>query len=195
MKLRSPRHPIAATAMLLALSISGAAPAAELCVSGINLAVPATTEGLYANLVSGVSGFTEASVPGFDIDVYAAANSNPSGQLKFYWGAASTGAAGVASVGDVYAVLATDQLIGPDSVFTRAAFTGDTSAWQAGVTGYLGLRLRNENTGTIQYGWMLLSTSAPLGFPATIQGWCYEDSGAPIRTPVAASLFVSGFEF
>lgn len=172
------------------------AGAAEQCVSGLALEVPATSEGLYVNLVNGVSGQTEASVPGFDIDIYAAVSTVPSGQLKFYWGSAATLGAGVASAGDTYAVLGAGQLIGPESLFTRAAFTGDTSAWQVGVSGFLGLRFRNETTGTTQYGWMLLSTSATLGFPATINGWCYEDSGAAITTPlpVEPPVFVDGFE-
>jgi hypothetical protein len=173
-----------------------AAGAAEHCVSGLALEVPATSEGLYLNLVNGVSGQTEASVPGFDIDIYAAVSTVPSGQLKFYWGSAATLGAGVASAGDTYAVLGAGQLIGPESLFTRAAFTGDTSAWQAGVSGFLGLRFRNESTGTTQYGWMRLSTTAPLGFPATINAWCYEDSGAAINTPlpVEPPVFADGFE-
>lgn len=176
--------------------LCSAAGAAEQCVSGIALDVPATSEGLYVNLVNGVSGQTEASVPGFDIDIYAAVSTEPSGQMKFYWGSAATLGAGVASAGDTYAVLGAGQLIGPDSLFTRAAFTGDTSAWQAGVSGFLGLRFRNETTGTTQYGWMRLSTTAPLGFPATINAWCYEDSGAAITTPlpVESPMFADGFE-
>ena len=47
----------------------------------------------------------------------------------------------------------------------------------------------------LDYGWMALSTSAPLGFPATIEGWCYEHSGAGITTPALPDLiFAHGFE-
>ena len=56
------------------------AAAAEACFADVNLAVPATTEGLYVNLVNGTSGQTEAAVPGFDIDIYAAASTDPSGR-------------------------------------------------------------------------------------------------------------------
>lgn len=183
------------TTLLALLAVASLqATAAQQCFTGMNLPVPATTEGLYVNLVTGTFGQTEASVPGFDIDIYAAASTNPSGQLKFYWGAAATGGAGVAVTGDLYAVLGGGALIGPDSLFTRAAFTGDTSAWQAGVSGYLGVRLRNESNGTLQYGWVHLSTTAGLGFPATINAWCYEDSGAAILTPAADTLYANGFE-
>jgi hypothetical protein len=161
-----------------------------------NLNVPATTEGLYVNFVSGVSGFSEGAVPGFDFDPYAAASTNPSGQLKFYWGPSSNGGAGVVSSGDSYAVLGPNVSIGPDSLFTRAGFTGDTSAWLAGTSGYLGMRFLSETPGIIVYGWLSLSTTAPLGFPATIEGWCYEDSGAAIITPDPRpdAIFADGFE-
>lgn len=176
------------------LALTNTLDAAEVCSSALNLPVPATTEGLYVNLVTGVSGQSEASVPGFDVDIYAAASTNPSGQLRFYWGPSTTGGAGVVTAGDSYAVLAAGALIGPDSLFSRAAFTGDTAAWQAGVTGYLGLRFRNEASGTILYGWMRLGTSAPLGFPATIERWCYEDTGAALTIPGGEAVFAHGFE-
>lgn len=181
---------------MLLLASCVAVHAAVVCSPMTNLDVPATTEGLYLNLITGTSGTTEASVPGFDIDIYASANSNPSGQMKFYWGPESTGGAGVASSGDAYAVLGPNVTIGADSTFTRAAFTGDTSVWQAGTSGYLGLRFRDETPATIVYGWLALTSTAPLGFPATIEGWCYEDSGAAIVTPDDRpnEIFANGFE-
>jgi hypothetical protein len=179
----------------LLLACTGAA-ATVMCVSSANLNVPATSEGLYVNLVTGVSGQTEASVPGFDIDIYAAVSTNPSGQMRFYWGPAATGGAGVVSSGDSYLVLGAGAVIGPASTFSRAAFTGDTSAWQGGTTGYLGTRFLNESGASTTYGWIQLSTNAPLGFPATILSWCYEDSGAAITTPggMPDLVFANGFE-
>ena len=162
----------------------------------MNLSVPATTEGLYLNLITGVSGTAESQVAGFDIDIYAAVSTNPSGQMKFYWGQASNGGAGVVSSGDSYAVLLPNAIIGPDSTFSRAAFTGDTSAWQAGAAGYLGMRFLDEGSATIVYGWIALASTAPLGFPATIEGWCYEGGGTPIVTPEPPgdAIFADGFE-
>jgi hypothetical protein len=161
------------------------------------LTIPATGEGLYVNLVSGVSGGTEGQVPGFDFDPYAAQNSAPTGQLKFYWGPSSNSGAGVVSSGDTYAMLQPGDMIGPASSFSRAAFTGDTSAWLAGTTaGYLGMRFTNESSGGIDYGWLRLITTAPLGFPMTLLDWCYEDSGATI-TIVAAlddGIFCDGYD-
>ena len=177
--------------LIAGAGMCGSVDAAVLCFRS-SFPVPATSEGLYVNLVNAVSGATESSVPGFDIDIYASANSVPSDQLKFYWGSAANGGAGVVSAGDTYAVLSGGQVIGPDSLFSRAAFTGDTTAWQAGASGYLGMRFLNESTGVINYGWLLLSTSAPLGFPATIGGWCYENGGGAIT--ISVPLFANGFE-
>jgi hypothetical protein len=184
-------------AVLWSLLLAGTgADATVMCVASANLTVPATSEGLYVNLVTGVSGQTEASVPGFDIDIYAAVSTNPTGQMRFYWGPAATGGAGVVSSGDSYLVLGQGAVIGPASSFSRAAFTGDTSAWQSGTTAFLGMRFLNESGASTTYGWIELSTTAPLGFPATILSWCYEDSGAAITTPggLPDLVFGDGFE-
>ena len=172
------------------------AKAAVQCFTKVNLSVPATGEGLYINLITGVSGPNEGSVPGFDVNIYAAQNTPPSGQMKFYWGAEATGGAGVVSSGDTYAVLINGESVGPASLYSRAAFTGDTDAWQAGTMGHLGMRFRNEGTGIINYGWVFLATSDPRGFPAVVTDFCYEDSGAAITTPVFVPDFVfdDGFE-
>lgn len=167
------------------------------CTPEQNLDVSPSGEGLYINLVTDDSGTAEGDVPGFDFNPYAAQTSDPPNQLKFYWGSPSYGGAGVATSGDVYAVLQAGATIGPDSLFTRAAFKGDTSAWQAGVSdGYLGARFTNEAAGILNYGWIRLASSAPRGFPLTVVDWCYEDSGAPItiEAPPADNVFCDGFD-
>lgn len=183
-------------ALVFALSPC-AASAALVCSGPLELAVPQSGEGLYINLVTGDVGESEGQVPGFDVDPYAAQNSDPADQLKFYWGPASNGGAGVASTGDTYAVLQAGDTIGPDSLFTRAAFSGDTSAWQAGVPeGHLGMRFANEATGAVNYGWLRLRSTAPLGFPLTVVDACYDDAGVAVAIPEPPvdSVFCNGFE-
>lgn len=188
-----PRKPHERIALLLASSlVSGTATAAVVCSPGQNLGVPADGEGLYINFVTGQSARTEAQVPGFDFDPYARQTGTPANQLKFYWGPQNNGGAGVVSQGDAYAVLAPGATIGPDSVFTRAGATGDTSVWQAGVDGYLGTRFTHEEAGILNYGWVRLATHPPRGFPLTVVGWCYEDSGEPITIP--DDVFCDGFD-
>lgn len=170
--------------------------AAQVCSQSPILNLPATGEGLYINLVTNVSAPTEAGAPGFDFNPYAAQSSLPEGQLKFYWGPSSNNGAGVVTSGDTYAVLGGGQVIGPSSTFSRAALAGDTSAWQAGFGGFLGVRFQEEPSNALRYGWIRLTTSPPLGFPASVETWCYEDSGAAITTPVPteAPMFANGFE-
>lgn len=192
---------LAAPALAMLALIPGAATAAVVCHADANLVVPQTPEGLYINFVTRVSGLTEGSVPGFDFDPYAAANTNPADQLRFYWGAQQSNPdlnnGGVVSSGSTYAVLQPGDSVGPAATFSRAAFTGDTTAWQAGLSGaYLGARFRNETTSVMNYGWVRLTTTAPLGFPLTVLGWCYEDSGAAITIPLPPPdlIFLDGFD-
>jgi len=55
------------------------------------------------------------------------------------------------------------------------------------VTGqeYMGLRFWNENTSSINYGWVLLSTGhqssvTDYGYPAAILSYAYDNTGAPV---------------
>lgn len=196
--MRATLRRILQTALVLLPGLAaGTAGAAVVCSGAVDLAIPATGEGLYVNLVNGVSGDAASQVPGFDFDPYAAQNSAPTGQLKFYWGPSSNGGAGVVSSGDTYALLQPGDVIGPASSFSRAAFTGDTTAWQAGVTaGYLGARFTNESSGEINYGWLHLTTTAPLGFPMTLLDWCYDDSGVTITivAEVEDEIFSDGYD-
>lgn len=174
----------------------GALPAAAeiRCVANADLAIPATTEGLYINLLTGVSAPSEGGAPGFDFNPYAAASTTPADQLRFYWGQASTGNGGVVTSADSYAVLAPGATIGPEQPYSRAGITGDVSAWQAGIAhGFLGVRFRNEQSGQLNYGWLVLSTASGLGFPVTLHGWCFDDTGAAAVIP-ADALFADDFE-
>lgn len=184
--------------VLLFAALVAAAPAhaAVVCFNQQNLAIPATTEGLYINFLTGVHAETGGGAPGFDFDPYASASTTPPDDLRFYWGAAATGNAGVASSGVTYAVLSTGSVIGPSNLFTREGFSGNTSAWTGGVTmGYIGMRFRNEATNAINYGWVQMTTSAPRGFPMTVHGWCFEDTGAAIAIgPVSDAIFANGFD-
>lgn len=171
------------------------AQAATICRPAANLDVPADGEGLYVNFVTGVSARSEGQAPGFDLDVYAMQSSNPEGQMKFYWGPSSNNGAGVVTSGDTYAVLAEGDTVGPASTFSRAGALGVTAVWQAGVTGFLGTRFRHEgNGGAVVYGWVRLATRGPLGFPATILDWCYDDGGTAIVIALPDALFADGFE-
>ena len=189
------QHRFSLLAATLVCAGTGAAQAAVICSLAADLNVPATGEGLYVNFITGVAAATEGQVPGFDLDIYAMQVSNPTGQLKFYWGPSSNNGAGAVTSGDTYAVLEQGATVGPASMFSRAGAAGVTTAWQAGTTGFLGTRFRNEGSGNVtNYGWVRLATRPPLGFPATIVDWCYDDAGNAIVIALPDALFADGFE-
>lgn len=182
---------------MLLLLASCVASASVVCSSTESIPVPQNGEGIYINLANGQHGPTEGSVPGFDFNPYAQQTSTPPLQLRFYWGPSANNGAGVASVGATYAVLGAGERIDANSLFTRMGATGDTSAWQAGVAqGFLGVRFTIEPTATLVYGWVRLSTTAPLGFPATVTDWCYEESGSgiTIATDTIDAVYCDGFD-
>lgn len=188
--------PIAVLLAMIALG-PAVALAEPVCMADRSIGIPQDGEGVYINLVTGESAGSEGAVPGFDFDPYAQQTSEPPLQLRFYWGSASNGGAGVASSADTYAVLAEGDTIDAASTFTRMGASGDTSAWRSGIdSGYLGVRFTNEATTILSYGWIRLSTTAPLGFPATVIDWCYEDSGAGMTiTPIPSdTVFCNGFD-
>ena len=77
------------------------------------------------------------------------------------------------------AVLSPFDSIGPLSTFLTS-IPADPG-FRAGETGgYLGLEFLNETTGTTDYGWVQINTTGTTGFPATITGFAYDDSGAAI---------------
>lgn len=158
------------------LALAGApasSMAAIVCSSPSHaLSIPPTFDGTYLNLQTGVASATDMGAPGWDINPYAA----PS-KLAFNW---PSGAGGVSS-GGVYSVLNSGDTIGPAQTYidyTDPVAAGNWGTMQTGK--YFGLRFYNENTAAINYGWIQLNTGPTSGFPATINQYCYDDTGAAI---------------
>ncbi|MBN8481927.1 MAG: hypothetical protein J0L88_10110 [Xanthomonadales bacterium] len=163
---------------------SGSALAAIVCNAGtVPIAVPATTAGVYLNLVTGASG-TAAATPGWDVNPWGATN------LGFF----ATAAAGnrYVGTGTVVSVLAAGTMIDASSPLTNAAANATGGGFLAGVTGgYLGVRFLDQAS-AVRYGWVSLNTTGPNGVPATITGYCYQDDGTGITagtTPVSLQSF------
>jgi hypothetical protein len=150
-----------------------------------NLTIPATALGIYINLQTGDTGTNPASVSGWDFNPYLGSSG-----LGFYWRPGSQ-AGGVTTNATAYADLPFGSVVGPASSFTAAIQATAPNYRDSGVS-YLGFRFRNL-LGDLNYGYAAIRTSASNGFPATILGWVFEDSGAPITvqqvpTPGAAGL-------
>lgn len=148
----------------------------------INLSVPNTFDGIYINWSDG-STCTDGSCGGNFNPYMLIPSQGGNNDLRFFWPNASGGNEGGVGDGDlVYSVLHSGDEIGPDSSFTIAGGSGDTTAWMAGVTdGYLGFKF--ECDVGVCYGYAKLTTTAPLGFPATIVEYWYDMTGAAITIP------------
>lgn len=184
------------SAAALAGSAMGFEQAASAAINttfaNVNLAVPATFAGVYIDLGTGATG--GGAFAGWDFNPY-----QTSSGLGFYWGGDLIGgqrSGGVATTvgGSVYADLSLGTVVSAASPFTSAIQGANPNYRDNGVS-YLGFRFNNN--GVFNYGYAAIQTTAGsgngAGFPATILGWVFEDSGAPITVqaipaPGAASL-------
>lgn len=191
MTFRKYRSALSAVLAASALSVaSHGAMAAIVCnTATVPLSIPQTADGIYINYATGVTGTAGASVPGFDINPWF---SSSTAGLNFYMGA-DTDTNNGAVFGTTYQVLASGTVIGAASTFSGATATAANMAdWRAGVTGYLGVRFTNDNTSQVNFGWINITTTAGNGFPATINGFCFDNTGADIMagtTPVSLQSF------
>ena len=162
-----------------AAAVFAAAPSAHADVIYTNLATPLSItnsiDGIYLNVVTGVSGSSGTTVTGWDINPY-----NNNAGLTFYGAATPSGvmATGTPGTGAVATALAAGTVISSAGQFNQFQTLG--TSFQGGGSNYLGFRFQNEVTGAQNYGWLLISSTATTGFPAAILGYAYENTGASI---------------
>lgn len=135
--------------------------------------VPNTFAGVYINLLTGANAPTTGAVPGWDFGPWGTST------LNFFWNstpALSNGGVG----GTTYTDLPAGSVVSVASTFLASAAAAATVAFQATGTHTLGFRFFNESTAAINYGYLSMTTTGPLGFPATVNGWSFENSGAAI---------------
>ncbi len=161
---------------------AAALPSADAAIVTFNtpIPVPNTFAGIYFNLGTGATGLTQNAVPGWDFNPYAANNGN----LQFFWnGLSGAGAGGVANSTN-YISLAPGATVGPGSNFSATPTATNGSPYLTTGTFILGFQFFNDATGATNYGYLRMSTTASTGFPATVQGWSYDNTGAPITVAV-----------
>jgi hypothetical protein len=141
------------------------------------IAIPNTFAGVYINLLTGANAITPGAVPGWDIGPWG----NGGTLAMFFNGTPANSNGGVAgATTGPYLDLAAGSVISSASTFSATTATAATLAFQSAGTHTLGFRFFNESTAAINYGYMTLTTTGPLGFPATITGWSFENSGGAI---------------
>lgn len=165
---------------LAASTLAGAASVAPTRADGAiveymtPIAVPNNNTGVYINFATGANGTTAGA--GWDFNPYSQMST-----LGFYWAGAGVSAAGLGTLGS-YADLLVGTVVSGATVFNADSSGAATSNLRAtsGVH-ILGFRFQNEAAGgQVQYGYAFVQTTSGSGFPATILGWRFEDTGAPI---------------
>lgn len=138
-------------------------------------------DGVYFNVVTGVSGASAATVPGWDINPY-----NNNAGLTFY-GSAAPGGVLVGFIdapptASVATALSFGALISAAGAYNQ--FQTQGTNFQTAGTRYLGFKFLNEGTTVYNYGWLrVVSGALPLpngGFPTLITAYGYENAGASI---------------
>lgn len=168
------------TAVTAALLVSASSATATVVVFSTPINVPNTFAGVYVNLLTGASSITPLAVPGWDIDLWGSSNT-----LAFFWPAtpASTsgGVAGLTT--GPYLDLAPGAVVSASSTFANTTSNTQTAAFQVPGSHILGFRFFNESTNAVNYGYMTTISEGATGFPHTITGWAFEDSGGAITIP------------
>jgi len=135
------------------------------------------TNGLYINWLTGA---TCSTASGGGCNVSQAWDFNPYGtSLTFYWGGSIADTSFCVWDGTACTPLASGATIGPASSFG----SGSATLFQAGGTLYMGFSFMNTNTATVNYGYAKLTTTGATGFPATLNEYWYDNSGAAITIP------------
>ncbi|HRK30128.1 MAG TPA: hypothetical protein PLD59_03540, partial [Tepidisphaeraceae bacterium] len=174
---------LCAAAMAGVAAVSGEAKAVLVTTNeNTVLPVPQTLAGVYLNFITGATGTSGASTAGWDFNPY-----NTASGLGIYWNPATVGGlrgAGVATApaSVVYADLAPGSVIDATSPFT-SSIQGTSLNYRNTGSKFLGVRFVNEGTGAMNFGYVKIDTTATTGFPATINGWVYDDSGAGVTIP------------
>lgn len=161
-----------ASQLLLATSLCGAgafillpatADAAIVATPGISpltpLNVPYTGDGIYLNVLNGVSGSTGSAVPGWDFDPYGDATLQwynpgnvPSGSFVRYSSSSSVAAGSLdlsmlVDSASPYVVAG-----GPDTV----AFGAAAGEWKFNSPNYFGFQFLDEGDNLVHYGWGIM---------------------------------------
>ncbi len=187
---------------------------ADIITFSTPIPVPMTFGGVYINLETGATAGSGGANPGWDFNPYAAAGLT---QLGFYWSAAPAGGVAATATGP-YLDLAPGTVVGPASTYTRAILGTTGSPYLMSGTHILGFAFVN-GLGVTNYGYLTMTTttnSAPAlnnfatskvasfgaadapdvgGFPVTVLGWSFDNTGAPITVvpePSTVALLTIG---
>jgi hypothetical protein len=157
----------------------------------VPVAIPNDINGIYLNLVTGATGTSGAAVAGWDQNPY-----NNGAGLTFYSPNDGSGLIGSPTQppnGGTASLLGAGVTVGPAATYTGAFQTAGTQFWVTSTTSYAGIRFMNEGTATVNYGWLQFSTTAPTGYPVSLDAYCYQNDGTSIVTGVTTPVTLQSF--
>ncbi len=130
--------------------------------------------------------FLTGSLHAYDVGVVDHINLyNIGSGMRVYWYADVSGIVGVGGVPDSggveYAVLQVGDVIGPASTIRSASIP--MANWIGGANGYIGVAFENTDTGQLNYGYIHMTTTGPLGYPAQLLKYGYNKAGEAITIP------------
>lgn len=172
--------------LAVATALAGTATFAQAAIitTNVNITVPSTIDGVYVNVITGQTSTTEFA--GYDFNPY-----NNGAGITFYT-PLNGGTVVAAATGTTSQALnlAPGAVIGASSIFQQYQVRGDLNFNNAGPH-IVGFKFLNETTGIYNYGYMNITTTAGTGanggFPATITGWTYDNTGAALTVAGAAT--------
>jgi len=180
-----PSAAVAVTAVALVAGFAASPAHAVLVYSGpVNIDIPSNIDGIYLNMVTGATGTSGGTVPGWDINPYSASSIAPGFNL---WGATTTtwyNSSGFAGDAAGY-VLAGGTSIGPGANFFRPGGTTDlASVVTLNAANLFGVQFTNEGGGTVHYGWVEVTFGSSVTSRA-ITGYAFESiPGASVQAGV-----------
>jgi hypothetical protein len=168
----------AAAAAVAGVGIAEQADAAIVYSGTVNLAIPASTNGLYLNVVNGANnlpppGTGGSTVPGWDINPWSSTG------FGLFNPAAPTGGVyvGTTAAGTIARNLPAGELIGPASIYGSNGTTNTAAFNLNSSNNLIGFRFQNEaNANAIHYGWFRVSFGATYnGADRLLVEYAYED--------------------
>ena len=163
-----------------ACTMAAAADAAVVYTPNADIAVPETANGVYLDVTTGQYDSDPTQVPNYDIHLYLNSGIGAGANLRF---TANTGGGYVGGQFNNPVNLDLGYEIGPTLADGYGYFSGNnslTAAFHQDGTEIAGFEFLDPNTGNTDYGWATITTTAGNGFPAVIDSYLYDDSGAAV---------------
>ena len=188
-----PATAAAVSAFALVAGLSSPAHAVIVYSGPIDLVVPDNIDGLYLNVVTGATGTSGLSTPGWDINPYSAVP----GQFNLWGATTTTWLSPSGLIGGPYP-LAAGTLIDASGTFTRpGGGTNVGTQVTLGAPNLFGFRFTNEAGGTTHFGWLEVTFGATAG-ERSITGYAFESTpgfgiqAGVVPEPATVALMLAG---